>query len=620
MYGIQESIQVTETCKEIFLGATLHEWQDSNRKGLHQLHELFASLELEADDPAWITRGSEALLNRQLHELSAKLEAVDGDLGRLPLYGIPFAVKDNIDVAGWPTTAGCPGFTYAAQQDATVVRRLREAGAIVVGKTNLDQFATGLSGTRSPYGPVPNTFRPEYISGGSSAGSASVVARGIVPFALGTDTAGSGRVPAGLNNIVGLKPTCGWLPTTGVVPACRSLDCVSILALTVGDAEQVAAIAAGYDATDAYSRLSSTCAPLGFSDRPRFGVPREPEFFGDREAAMAFQRTLNMLHEMGAEVIPVDFAPFSALADLLYDGPWVAERFDAVESLWKRSPEAIHPVVRSIVEGAARFSAADTFKAEYRRAELTHLIGRVMAGVDAFIVPTVPGMFTIEQVLADSVTLNARLGIYTNFANLADLCALALPAGMRGDGLPAGVTLLAPAWHDRALASFGRRWERHLAKKDQGATLGATGKACSAVAESTGAPPLNAIRLAVVGAHLRGMPLNHQLTSRGAAFVEITKTAAEYRLFALSHSVPPKPGLARVPATENGSSVAVELWDIPVCNFGSFTAEVPPPLGLGNVTLLDGRIVKGFICEPYALTDAQDITSFGGWRAYLESL
>jgi allophanate hydrolase len=620
MYGIQESIQVTETCKEIFLGATLTEWQHSNRKGLHQLHELLASLELDADDPAWISRGSESLLSLQVQELSARLHAVNGDLSRLPLYGIPFAVKDNIDVAGWPTTAGCPGFTYTAQQDATVVRRLREAGAIVVGKTNLDQFATGLSGTRSPYGSVPNTFRPEYICGGSSAGSASVVARGIVPFALGTDTAGSGRVPAGLNNIVGLKPTCGWLPTTGVVPACRTLDCVSILALTVGDAEWVATIAGGYDLSDAYSRLPSSCAPIGFASRPRFGVPREPEFFGDREAAMAFQRTLNMLQEMGAQIIPVDFAPFSALADLLYDGPWVAERFDAVESLWKRSPESLHPVVRGIIEGAARFSAADTFKAEYRRAELTHLIGRVMAGVDAFIVPTVPAMFTIEQVLEDSITLNARLGIYTNFANLADLCALALPAGMRGDGLPAGITLLAPAWHDRALANFGRRWERHLAEKDKGAMLGATGKARSAEEKSTGAPPSNAIRVAVVGAHLRGMPLNHQLTSRGAAFVEATTTAPEYRLFALSQSAPPKPGMVRVAATQDGSTIAVELWDIPACSFGSFTAEVPPPLGIGNITLLGGRIVKGFICEPYALTDARDITSFGGWRAYLESL
>ena len=542
------------------------------------------------------------------------------DFAKLPLYGIPFAVKDNIDVAGWPTTAGCPEFAYIASSDATVVQRLRQAGAIVIGKTNLDQFATGLVGTRSPYGAVPNTFRPEYISGGSSSGSASAVARGIIPFALGTDTAGSGRVPAGMNNIVGLKPTRGWLSTTGVVPACRTLDCVSVLALTVEDAELVASIAAGFDASDAYSRIWPASAPVEFVDRPRLGVPQKLEFYGDVEAARIYERVLSMMRDMGAEIVPIDFTHFLELAALLYEGPWVAERFAAIEPLWQHNPDAIHPVVRAIVEKASNFSATDTFRAEYRRAELTRLIEIAMANVDALLVPTVPTVFTIEEVLADPITLNAKLGIYTNFVNFADMCSLALPAGMRGDGLPAGITLLAPAWHDRALAGLGIRWQRHLGETVKDATLGATGRSYFMPLETTRTSPLNTIRLAVVGAHLRGMPLNHQLTSRGAAFVEATETANEYCLFALSNCVPPKPGLVRAAAGEHGASIAVELWDVPLDNFGSFTAEVPPPLGIGNVTLIDGRTVKGFICEPYGLVGAQDITSFGSWSAYLDSL
>lgn len=608
-------------CKEFFSARTLAEWRRDYRAGSVDPRRLIYPVEIGDRDPAWISPPGESkeLIERQLDELDAMVEKAGGDFSAFPLYGAPFAVKDNIDVAGWPTTAGCPGFSYIAKSDATVVRRLRNAGAIMVGKTNLDQFATGLVGVRSPYGAVPNAFRPEYISGGSSSGSASVVARGIVPFALGTDTAGSGRVPAGMNNIVGLKPTRGWLPATGVVPACRTLDCVSILALTVEDAELVANIAAGFDPQDAYSRERSLSAPLDLPERPRFGVPRDPEFFGDAEAATAYTRALRVAQEMGAEIVPLDFAPFAALAALLYEGPWVAERFAVVEPLWKRDPDAIHPVVRGIVEGAARFTATDTFRSEYRRAELTRLIDGVMASVDGLLVPTAPTVFTIEQVLAEPTVLNARLGMHTNFANFADLCALALPAGMRGDGLPAGVTLLAPAWHDAALASFGRRWQAHWSESGRGAQMGATGRDYVPAERSLAPPPGKAVRLAVVGAHLRRMPLNSQLTSLGAAFVEATWTAREYRLFALADSEPAKPGLLRV-GPEDGEAIAVELWDVPVGNFGLFTAGVPPPLSIGSVALLDGRIVKGFLCEPYAIGGARDITHFGGWRAYLDSL
>jgi allophanate hydrolase len=607
------------TCKELFFGWTLAEWQAAYRSGSLHPRALSEALDLRADDPAWISRLDEAKLQSQLEGLAARLDEVSGDMSKLPLYGVPFAVKDNIDVAGWYTTAACPEFAYLAETDAEVVRRLRQAGAIVVGKTNLDQFATGLVGVRSPYGAVPNAFRPEYISGGSSAGSASVVARGIVPFALGTDTAGSGRVPAGMNNIVGLKPTRGWLPTTGLVPACRTLDCISILALTMEDAELVVNLTAGFEADDPYSRVMPASAPVGFAEQPRIGVRREPEFFGDTEAAAAYEGVLKMAEHMGAEIVPIDFTPFLELAALLYEGPWVAERFAAVEPLWRRNPDAIHPVVRAIVERAGSFSAIDAFRAEYRRAELTRLIQAAMAKVDALLVPTTPTVFTIEEVLADPIALNAKLGIYTNFVNFVDMCALALPAGMRADGLPAGITLLAPAWHDRALASFGVRWQRRLSETDNGLLLGATGRSYSALPETPRPPSVNTIRVAVVGAHLRGMPLNRQLVSRGAAFAEATLTAKQYRLFALANSAPPKPGLVRVMEGEPGASIEVELWDVPADNFGSFTAEVPPPLGIGNLTLIDGRTVKGFICEPYGLAGAQDITSFGGWRAYLAS-
>jgi allophanate hydrolase len=611
-------------CKVLFSGATLNHWRDAYRNGSLLLNSLFEIFGPDIDnagrnDPAWITRIDEDRFNLQLRELARWLEEADRDTEKFPLYGIPFAVKDNIDVAGWPTTAGCPQFSYVATEDATAVHRLRRAGAIVVGKTNLDQFATGLAGVRSPYGAVPNTFRPEYICGGSSSGSSSLVARGIVPFALGTDTAGSGRVPAAMNNIVGLKPTRGWLSTTGVVPACRTLDCVSVLALTVEDAEVVANIAGAFDSSDAYSRVPSASAPAAMPERPRFGIPREPEFFGDVEAAAMYERALGMAQSLGAELIRIDFKPFFELSALLYGSSWVAERLVTLDPLLRSNPDTVQPTVRALVEHAFTYTAADAFRAEYQRASLTSQIRKTMDALDGVLVPSVPTTFTIDEVLKDPIALNSKLGIYTSFANFSDLCALALPAGIRADGLPAGITLLARAWHDRALAGFGLLWERHLGAS-MDATMGATGLRYSTSHNEARPPAANTIRIAVVGAHLKGMPLNHQLTSRGAAFVEETETADEYRLFALANSLTPKPGLVRAAAGERGAPIQLELWDVPTALFGSFVAEIPPPLGIGNVILRDGRIVKGFICEQYGLTDAREITSFGGWRSYLASL
>lgn len=588
---------------------TLADWQQTYRDA-QQPAELLRALcnELSSSDNAWICLASAAQLDAQLADLQALLENAGGDLGKLPLYGVPFAIKDNIDAAGWPTTAACAEFAYTANADATVVAKLRAAGAILIGKTNLDQFATGLVGTRSPYGAVPNSFNPAYVSGGSSSGSASVVARGLVPFALGTDTAGSGRVPAGFNNIVGLKPSKGWLSNTGLVPACKTLDCISVFALTVGDALSVAQIAGGYDAADPYSRKNPGSAKVGMPTKPRLVVPKNPEFFGDTQNQAVFEQALGKLRELGAELVEIDFTPFQQLAEQLYYGSWVAERTVALEGV---DPAHINPVVRGIVANGHKYSACDAYKAEYIRAELSRTINDILAGFDALVVPTSPTLRTLAEMDAEPVLFNSQFGTYTNFTNLADLSALAVPAGFRADGLPAGITLLAPVWHDQALAALGQRWQQALKLP-----LGATGKALPVQAPSS-TPAPGSVRVAVVGAHLTGMPLNFQLTSRDAVLVEQTTSAATYRLYALPGTVPPKPGLARVAA--DGAAIIVELWDIPQARFGEFVAEIPAPLGIGNLQLADGRWVKGFICEPYALDGARDITSFGGWRAFIAS-
>ena len=594
------------------LGWTLGDWQDAYTSGDLTPDYLFELLQQFPDsDPAWITRVSPEQLTARLAGLAAQRAAVGGDLAKLPLYGVPFAVKDNIDAGGWSTTAACPEFAYVAGEDATVVARLQAAGAVLLGKTNLDQFATGLVGTRSPYGAVPNSFDPTYVSGGSSSGSASVVARGLVAFSLGTDTAGSGRVPAGFNNIVGLKPTKGLLSNKGLVPACRTLDCISIFALTVADAERVLIVAGGFDAGDAYSRRNPGTAPVAIGATPRLAVPDSLEFFGDHGNEAVYQRSLERLRELGAELVTVDFAPFRELASQLYQGPWVAERTVAVSAMLAAAPEAINPVVRGIVENGLGFSACDTFRAEYARAELSRAIELALEGFDALVVPTSPTLRTLDEMQAEPVLFNSQFGTYTNFTNLADLSALALPAGLREDGLPAGITLIAPAWHDHALASLGKRWQQALALP-----LGATGRALPPAAPVMQAP--GCVRLAVVGAHLTGMPLNFQLLTRDAVLVEQTLTSADYRLYALPGTVPPKPGLARS-ADGSGSSIIVEVWDIPLARFGEFVAEIPLPLGIGNVQLNDGRWVKGFICEAWALESAEDITAFAGWRAFVAS-
>lgn len=598
------------------LGWTIKDWLQAYRTGktpVSLINELIASL--PSADPAWITIADQASIDAQLARLDARLQAAGGDIARLPLYGVPFAAKDNIDVAGLPTTAACPAFAYTPEQDATIIRRLTEAGAIVIGKSNLDQFATGLVGVRSPYGIPTNTFNAEYISGGSSSGSASLVARGIVPFALGTDTAGSGRVPAGLNNIVGLKPTRGAFSNTGVVPACRTLDCVSVFATTNEDALTVYDVAAALDEADGLSRrMPDDTRSRRLPAAPRFAIPDKPEFYGDALAEKAFAAAIRELEAQGATCVPTDFSLFDQVTQLLYDGAWVAERYAAIRNFAVEHEANIHPVVRDIIFKAKNFSAADAFDGVYRLADLKRRADAVMARFDGLVVPTAPTHYKIADLLADPVKLNSNMGKYTNYVNLLDWSALAVPASLREDGLPFGITFIADAWQERALAFYAGQW--HRATK---LPRGATGLPLPAAGDTTesATPDAGMIRVAVVGAHLRGMPLNHELTSRNAHFAGTANTAANYRLYALADTTPPKPGLLRA---DEGAPIALELWDVPEAAFGSFVAGVPAPLGIGSVTLDDGRTVKGFICEPAGLQNAQDITAFGGWKNYIASL
>jgi len=539
------------------------------------------------------------------------LEAA-GPAGK-PLYGIPVAVKDNIDVAGLPTTAACPAFAYKPARDATAVARLRQAGAIVVGKTNLDQFATGLVGVRSPYGIPRNAIDPALIPGGSSSGSAVAVSAGLVPLALGTDTAGSGRVPAGLNNIVGLKPSLGLVSTAGVVPACRSLDCVSIFTLTVDDAWTALAAVAGSDAADPYS----LARPLGVTGAPpqglRIGVPIAGQrvFFGDRASSQAYDAALERCAKLGMQIVEIDIEPFYETARLLYEGPWVAERYIVLRSLLASQPDAIHPVTKDIILPGARPTAVDAFAAFYKLEELRRVRDVTFRTIDALLLPTAPTAYTVKQVLADPIQLNSRLGTYTNFVNLLDLCGLAIPSAMRADGIPFGVTLLAPGGQDALLASIGR-----LLHADTKLPLGALGKAHPDLAALPAAPADGEIAVAVVGAHLSGMPLNAELITLGARLLDRTRTAADYKLYALGGEGPARPGLLRV-GVGLGAAIEVETWALKPEAFGRFVAAVPSPLSIGTVKLGDGSSVKGFLAEAAATDGARDITAFGGWRAYI---
>ncbi|MBB2961399.1 allophanate hydrolase [Methylobacterium sp. R2-1] len=531
-----------------------------------------------------------------------------------PLWGVPFAVKDNLDVAGLPTTAACPDFVYLASETAPSVARLLAAGAILIGKTNLDQFATGLVGLRTPHPAPRNALNADIVPGGSSSGSAVAVAHGLVAFALGTDTAGSGRVPAGLNNVVGLKPSLGSVSGRGLLPACRTLDTVSVFAGTVADADRVFRIMAGYDAADPYSRdLPIPAQPPGLPPGLRVGVPdaASRRFGSDPLSEAAFAAGLADLATVAGSAQAVDLAPLFAAAALLYDGPWVAERYQAIRPLIETQPEALHPTTRAVIGRAAGFSAADAFAGLYRLAELRRAADVLWERIDVLVVPTYPRPVTCAELEADPIGPNSELGTYTNFVNLLDLCALAVPGRFRADGLPAGLTLIAPRGRDGLLAALGARL--HAAS---GVPIGTSVEPVPAPVAGPASAGPDEIELAVIGAHLSGLPLNGELTGLGARFLRAGETRPEYRLYALPGGPPRRPGLLRV-AADAGATIAAEVWALSPAAFGRFVAAIPAPLGIGTLHLADGTNPKGFLVEAEGIGSGTDITGYGGWRRYL---
>jgi allophanate hydrolase len=586
----------------------LREYRRGSTTPTQVVEEALTRADRAPDRHVWISRRSREQLRHQARAIEER------SIDELPLYGIPFVIKDNIDLADIPTTAGCPAYAYTPSRSAAVVQRLLDAGAIALGKTNLDQFATGLVGARSPYGACRNSFHPDFISGGSSSGSAVAVATGLASFGLGTDTAGSGRVPAAFNNIIGLKPSVGGVSTRGVVPACRSLDCVSIFALTAEDAAAVLTVAQGFDAEDPFSRR--------FADRlltgRRFGVPHgaQLEFFGDEEYARLFDQAIARVESLGGSVVRVDFAPFLDAARLLYGGPWIAERYAALEEFIRRRPDALHPVTREVIESGTRFSAVDAFKGAYRLMALKRASERVWESADVLLTPTAGTVYELGRVAADPIRLNTNLGYYTNFMNLLDLAGVAVPTGFRTDGLPFGVTLVGRCGTDSSLLEWAGRLHRASVQRLGALDLGVPPPP-SVASEATFlgvATRGSFMPIAVCGAHMQGLPLNHQLLARGGRLVKHAKTAARYRLFALPGE-PARPGLLRDP--NGGGSIEIEVWAMRSEDLGSFLENIPAPLGLGKIELDDGETVTGFVCESHATRFAQDITALGGWRAYL---
>jgi allophanate hydrolase len=574
------------------------------------VEEIWRRCEAHGDPALWIHRLSLDELKAHARRVEARGPATQ------PLYGVPFAIKDNIDLAGVPTTAACREFAYTPAESAPVVQRLLDAGAIPIGKTNLDQFATGLVGTRSPYGTPRNPFNPAYIPGGSSSGSAVAVAADLCSFSLGTDTAGSGRVPAAFNNLVGLKPTRGLLSTRGVVPACRSLDCVSVFARTAADAAAVlqAAASAESQISNLKSQIRAASSPL------RVGIPRASQlnFFGNADAAKLFSNAVEHWRQLGARIVEIDFAPFVETARLLYEGPWVAERYAAIRSFIEKNPGALHPVTRKIIEGGKSLTAVAAFEGFYKLEELRKKTEPVWKEIDVLLTPTAGTIYTVAEIETDPIKLNSNLGYYTNYVNLLDLCAVAVPAGFLPNGLPWGVTLVAPAGQDHyllrlAAAAAGATNIQHPTFNAQHPTPVSQLSTFNSQLNT----PSAGVLLAVCGAHLSGLPLNPQLVQLGAKRVRATRTAPHYQLYALPGTTPPKPGLVRVKS--GGASIEVEVWELPADAYGRFVAAIPAPLGIGTLALEDGTSVQGFLCEAHAVEGARNITSFGGWKPFLAS-
>ncbi len=587
-------------------GSPLATWvlADAYRSGaltpVEVIEEVARRIAARGQDGVWISLDLAAALQ------AAAALGEEPDPSR-PLWGIPIAVKDNIDIAGWETTAACPEFAYVADDTATCVRRLQEAGAILVGKTNLDQFATGLNGTRSPYGIPRSVADPAMISGGSSSGSAVAVAAGLVAFALGTDTAGSGRVPAALNGIVGHKPSRGLLSVAGVVPACRSLDCVSVFAHSVDEATAVVDIMSGVDPADPWTRdlpdaMGETLSASGL----RLAVPASTSLDHDHGYDEAWDAALRQLSAAGVDLVGVDLELFEEAGRMLYDGPWIAERLAGTAEFVGKRPDAIHPAVRTLLERGKAVSGVEVFAAQDRLRHLQRDAAYLLRSVDALLTPTVATTFSVDEMLADPIGRNARLGLYTTFGNLLDLAAIALPTATGRPDRPFGVSIVVGAGEDRRMHGIAAALERVFSISPEPAPV--------PVETARQREASRTLPIAVVGAHLRGMPLHDELLALGARLRAQTATAPEYRLYALD-TEPPKPGLVRVGA--GGSTIQAEVYDVPIASVGAFLGTIRSPLGLGTVRLAGGNEVHGFLCESIAVEGARDVSAYGGWRAYV---
>ncbi|MCF5706356.1 allophanate hydrolase [Pseudomonas syringae] len=601
---------------------TANQWLNDLR--LDSVRTVYQSGDLSPRQLILALRDKAAILNPEYHlfihllsadELEPYLIALESrDLKDLPLYGVPFAIKDNIDLAGIPTTAACPDYAYTPERSATIVEQLIALGAVPIGKTNLDQFATGLNGSRSPYGPCPNSVLNEYPSGGSSSGSSLAVALGVSSFSLGTDTAGSGRVPAALNNLVGTKASKGLISTAGVVPACRTQDCVSLFTATAREASQLLGLVAKLDPRDEYSRRNpawNDASAFGTPRPFRFGVPRaeDLEFFGCVQGPLLFSDAIDHLTALGGEAVTLDLSPFLEAASLLYEGPWVAERYSVAGQLMHDNPAAVLPVIRAVLAKAPAVTGVDTFRAQYRLQALKAICDKAMEGLDCVVTPSIGRPVTSAELLAEPVLRNSELGYYTNFVNLLDYAAVAVPSTFMDNGLPWGVTLFGRAFTDQYLLGLADAFQRHTALPlIRGQTSLLPTPSATARNDMT--------RLVVCGAHLDGLALNGQLKQRGARLLEATHSSPDYRLYALAGGPPFRPGMVRV--AEGGVTIAVEVWELPSAELGSFLTGIPAPLGLGKVQLADGRWETGFICEAYGLEGARDISELGGWRAYLQ--
>jgi allophanate hydrolase len=591
------------------LALTIENLKNAYKNGLSPeevINEIFNRIKIINDPNIFIYLSN-------LDSLHAEAKNLGSFNPNMPLWGIPFAVKDNIDVNKIVTTAGCHEFSYIPKDDAFTVNLLKKSGALMIGKTNLDQFATGLVGVRSPYGAPLNAVDQLIVPGGSSSGSAVSVGHGIVSFSLGTDTAGSGRVPAALNNIVGLKPSLGSLSSSGVVPACRTIDTVSVFAMTVEDAYNVFTILNEYDEKDSYSK-SFKKLPLSLPQHPiKIGIPDKSSirFFNDNFQSESFDRNINKLKLNDFEITPINFEPFYEIAQLLYEGSWVAERYTVIEDLLKKNSKAIHNVTRQIIKKAENFSAADTFEDYYKLSELKRKVKPILSSVDMLCVPSIPTFYSVNDLINDPFTPNSNLGTYTNFVNLLDMCGITVPTDPRIDGRPGSITFLAMSGEDNLVASTAILFEKNCKRY-----LGGT-KFELENPNDLKEYHNSSIDIAVCGAHMEGLTLNWQLRDLGAHFVKKSKTSSHYKLFALTNLNPIRPGLLRS-FSQDGNTINLEIWRIPKKNFGKFIEYVQAPLSIGSVELEDGKWIKGFLCENSGTINAKNISNIGDWREYIK--